>query len=96
MWVDNTTGYECNGRTHIDRSSAVLIARDEGINYVDSSEEHGQLVITAPGKSMAVGDRLEFIAPHVCTTANLHDHLIGVSDVVVDAVWPVEARDALQ
>ncbi len=72
------------------------IVREEGVNYVDYSEEHGHLEVTDLGQSIAVGDRLEFIVPHVCTTVNLHDHLIGISGGVVDAVWPVEARGALQ
>jgi 3-hydroxy-D-aspartate aldolase len=43
-----------------------------------------------------VGDRLEFIVPHVCTTINLHDTLIGVREGRVEAVWEVQGRGKVQ
>lgn len=64
--------------------------RDD-VEYVTSSEEHGWLD-TSDADGVEVGDRIEFIAPHVCTTINLHDAMVAVRDGVVEDVWPVEAR----
>ncbi|GAA0514088.1 D-serine deaminase, pyridoxal phosphate-dependent [Halorubrum aquaticum] len=65
--------------------------RDD-IEYVNASEEHGWLDTADVDGSLAVGDRIEFIVPHVCTTVNLHDMIIGVRDGRVEEFWPVQAR----
>lgn len=66
--------------------------RRDDVAYADYSEEHGHVDTSDSDASFAVGDRLEWIAPHVCPTINLHDTLIGVRDGVVEAVWNVQAR----
>jgi len=63
--------------------------RDD-ISYERASEEHGY-VDTSEG-TLEAGDRVEFITPHVCTTINLHDTLIGHRDGVVEEVWEIQAR----
>ncbi|GAB7094863.1 DSD1 family PLP-dependent enzyme [Halolamina litorea] len=65
--------------------------RDD-IEYVNASEEHGWIDTSDAEASFAVGDRLEFIVPHVCTTINLHDLLVGVRDGAVADLWEVQAR----
>lgn len=65
--------------------------RDD-VAYVNASEEHGWLDTTDSDDSIAVGDRIEFIVPHVCTTVNLHDTIIAVRDGHVEDLWPVQAR----
>ncbi|WP_066413971.1 alanine racemase [Halorubrum aethiopicum] len=65
--------------------------RDD-VEYVNASEEHGWLDTTDKDGSLAVGDRIEFIVPHVCTTVNLHDTIVGVREDRVEELWPVQAR----
>lgn len=65
--------------------------RDD-VEYVNYSEEHGWLDTGDADDPVEVGDRLEFIVPHVCTTVNLHDAMIGVRDGRVEEVWDVQAR----
>jgi D-serine deaminase-like pyridoxal phosphate-dependent protein len=65
--------------------------RDD-IEFIKLSEEHGWIDTTESNEEFSVGDRLEFIIPHVCTTINLHDSLIGLRDGVVENVWEVKAR----
>ena len=65
--------------------------RDD-IAYANASEEHGWIDTSDCEDEIEVGDRLEFIVPHVCTTINLHDHMIGVRDGEVVDVWDVQAR----
>jgi 3-hydroxy-D-aspartate aldolase len=62
------------------------------IDYANASEEHGWIDTSASDDSFAIGDRLEFITPHVCTTINLHDVLVGVRDGQVEELWEVQAR----
>jgi D-serine deaminase-like pyridoxal phosphate-dependent protein len=73
----------------IDGLAPVPKHRDD-VEYLRSSEEHGWLE-TEPN-AVEVGDRIEFVVPHVCTTINLHDTLVGVRDGRVEEVWEVAAR----
>ena len=46
-----------------------------------------------PGKSsLAVGDKLELVPSHGCTTINLHDRYYAVRKGKVEAVFPILAR----
>ncbi|AEN06925.1 alanine racemase [Halolamina sp.] len=65
--------------------------RDD-IEYANASEEHGWIDTSEAEETFEVGDRLEFIVPHVCTTINLHDLLVGVRDGRVEELWEVQAR----
>lgn len=65
--------------------------RDD-IAYFNASEEHGWIDTSESAKDFAVGDRIEFIIPHVCTTINLHDTLIGLRAGTVEEVWDVQGR----
>jgi D-serine deaminase-like pyridoxal phosphate-dependent protein len=64
--------------------------RDD-LTYYRASEEHGWVETSDPD-AVDVGDRVEFIVPHVCTTINLHDVLVGTRDGTVRDVWEVQAR----
>jgi D-serine deaminase-like pyridoxal phosphate-dependent protein len=64
--------------------------RDD-VEYVNASEEHGWLD-TSEADDVSVGDRIEFIVPHVCTTINLHDYFVGYRDGEVTDLWEVQAR----
>lgn len=65
--------------------------RDD-LHYFDASEEHGWVDTSEADDGFEVGDRVEFIPPHVCPTINLHDTLIGVRNSRVAEVWDVAAR----
>ena len=57
------------------------------------SEEHGRLrSLTGPCTDLQVGDLLEFIPGHGCTTVNLHDYLYVLRDGHLVEVWPIAAR----
>ena len=60
-----------------------------------SSEEH--LKITVPADSrLRVGDRLEIIPSHGCTTSNLYSEFIVHKEGGVTARWPIEGQGKLQ
>lgn len=67
------------------------MARREGLSYYSASEEHGWIRVD-DGVGVAVGDRVAFVPPHVCTTVNLHDTLVGVRDGRVEELWSVQGR----
>jgi D-serine deaminase-like pyridoxal phosphate-dependent protein len=62
-------------------------------NY--SSEEH--LKINVPETSgIRVGDRLEIIPSHGCTTSNLYPEFVVHRKGSVIARWPIEGRGQMQ
>lgn len=69
--------------------------RDD-LAYAGYSEEHGHIDVSECDVSFEVGDHIEFVAPHVCPTINLHDTLVGVRDGVVEEVWNVQARGKIR
>lgn len=75
----------------MDKPEHPVPKRRDDVSYANYSEEHGWLAVDE-GADLAVGDRLEFVVPHVCTTVNLHDTIVGVRDGRVEAVWDVSAR----
>jgi D-serine deaminase-like pyridoxal phosphate-dependent protein len=76
----------------MDTDRMPLPKRRDDLSYAGYSEEHGHLDVSECEDALEVGDRIEFVAPHVCPTINLHDTLVGVRDGVVEAVWSVQAR----
>lgn len=60
-----------------------------------SSEEHA--VVEVPQNSaIRVGDRIELIPSHGCTTSNLYPEFIVHENGVVRERWPIEGRGKLQ
>lgn len=57
------------------------------------SEEHGRLRSTrGPVTDLHLGDLLEFIPGHGCTTVNLHDQMYALRHGKVEAIWDIAAR----
>jgi D-serine deaminase-like pyridoxal phosphate-dependent protein len=63
----------------------------EGVRLVGLSEEHGTLRL-AQGGNLRIGDKIELIPSHCCTTVNLHEHYVGVRADTVEVVWGIPAR----
>jgi D-serine deaminase-like pyridoxal phosphate-dependent protein len=76
----------------MDTDRMPLAKHRDDVAYAGYSEEHGHIDTSESSDQFAVGDRMEFIAPHVCPTVNLHDTVLGVRDGVVEEVWNVQAR----
>ena len=55
------------------------------------SEEHGRLELQE-ASDLRVGDKIELIPSHGCTTINLNDRFYGLRDGRVEVVWPIAAR----
>jgi D-serine deaminase-like pyridoxal phosphate-dependent protein len=63
----------------------------EGAELVSLSEEHGKLKIPDSAR-LKVGDKIEIIPSHCCTTCNLHEQYYGVRRGKLEVVWPIAAR----
>ncbi len=66
-------------------------ARIERLN-----EEHGVVILPEGETGFELGDRVEVIPNHVCTSVNLHDRMIVVRDGAVVDEWRVDARGRVQ
>ena len=60
------------------------------------SEEHGNLNISRSTRQYRVGERLEIIPNHVCSTVNMHNQIYGVRGGRVESVWEVAGRGKVQ
>ncbi|MEM2875666.1 MAG: DSD1 family PLP-dependent enzyme [Candidatus Bathyarchaeia archaeon] len=56
------------------------------------SEEHIIVEVRREAKDLKVGDKVELIPSHCCTTVNLHDKYYGVRDGVLEVVWEIPGR----
>ncbi|SPE53580.1 D-threonine aldolase [Verrucomicrobia bacterium] len=69
------------------------IAGSEVISY--TSEEHTKINVPHDSK-IEIGDRIEIIPSHGCTTSNLYSEFVVHQDGLVRARWPIEGRGKLQ
>ncbi len=65
------------------------------LTYGFAGDEHGRIT-SKTGRSVKVGDRLEFIIPHCDPSVNLYDRIFAVRGEQVEAVWRVTARGMSQ
>lgn len=68
-----------------------LVLDPPGWQMTRLSEEHGYLERRG-GNRLAVGDKVELVPNHGCTTINLHDEYHVVRGGVLEAIWPISAR----
>ena len=73
-----------------------MIKTDPGAEVERLSEEHGNLNIEHSTRAYRVGERLEIIPNHVCSTVNMHDRIYGVRGERVEVVWEVAGRGKVQ
>lgn len=70
---------------------AVPKHRDD-LHYYNKSEEHGWIDTSEAETPLSVGDKIEFIVPHICTTINLHEYMIATRNGAVEDLFEVHAR----
>jgi len=68
----------------------------DGVIYNWAGDEHGRLDTSNASRDLRVGDRVEFIPPHVDPTVNLYDSIYALRGDRVEAVWPIAARGKSQ
>jgi D-serine deaminase-like pyridoxal phosphate-dependent protein len=98
--LSTVTSVPASGDYAIIDAGLKTITRDFGLPLVISppgwaltglSEEHGHLERRG-GEPLRVGDKVELVPNHGCTTINLHDEYHVVRRDVLEAVWPISAR----
>lgn len=66
------------------------------LSYTWAGDEHGRIDMRRATRRLAVGDRLEFRAPHCDPTVNLYDEIHALRGDHVDGVWAIAARGKSQ
>jgi D-serine deaminase-like pyridoxal phosphate-dependent protein len=64
--------------------------------YEWAGDEHGRVFLADSPRGLNVGDRVEFIPPHIDPTVNLYDYIYALRGDRVEAVWPISARGKSQ
>ena len=67
-----------------------------GATWLDFSEEHGEIALEGPAQELRIGDKIEVIPRHGCTTVNLYDRYHVLENGVLTDVWRVAARGRSQ
>ena len=67
-----------------------------GVEMTGLSEEHGTMRVSDEDISLNLGDKLEILPTHCCTTVNLHDRYYGIRNGIVESVWEIAARGKAQ
>ena len=70
--------------------------KKELLKPLELHEEHMCLELKAPHLKIKLGDKIEFIPSHICTTVNLHDKFYCLRRNEVKEVWDIEARGKFQ
>ena len=68
------------------------VKEDPAADIERLTEEHGHINVSQSDRRYTVGERLNVIPNHVCSTVNLHDEIYGVRGEQVETVWRVAAR----
>jgi D-serine deaminase-like pyridoxal phosphate-dependent protein len=67
-----------------------------GLKYIQASDEHGFVEIAAGAPAPALGEKLLLVPGHCDPTINLYDWYVCVRGGIVEDVWLIGARGALQ
>ena len=85
-----------DGHQAVDGRGFGMIKTDPDADVERLSEEHGNLNISRSTRTYRVGERLEIIPNHVCSTVNMHNQIYGVRGGRVESVWEVAGRGKVQ
>ncbi|MHB1355305.1 MAG: DSD1 family PLP-dependent enzyme [Anaerolineae bacterium] len=72
-----------------------VVIQPEGWELERLAEEHGFLR-RKDGKALVVGDMVELVPSHGCTTINLHNQFYVTRHNRLEAIWPISARGCIQ
>ena len=68
----------------------------DGARWLDFSEEHGELGLSGAAGALHVGDKIELVPRHGCTTTNLYDRFHVMRDGRLIHEWAVAGRGRSQ
>ena len=65
------------------------------LDFVRLSDEHGVIEARPGAAAPALGDKLMLVPGHCDPTVNLHDWYVCMRNGIVEALWPITARGAI-
>ncbi|MBI5877463.1 MAG: DSD1 family PLP-dependent enzyme [Chloroflexi bacterium] len=68
----------------------------EGATVLGLSEEHARVKLEGTARNLKIGDKIEVLPTHGCTTINLHDRFYVMEDDRLAAVWNIVGRGQSQ
>jgi D-serine deaminase-like pyridoxal phosphate-dependent protein len=67
-----------------------------GMRLLRLNEEHGILEVDTNRPQLKVGEQVELLPSHACTTVNLHDRYYVLRQGRLEAIWEIEGRGKVQ
>ncbi|OUS08152.1 alanine racemase [Rhodobacterales bacterium 52_120_T64] len=74
----------------VDSGLPTVYGRNDKVEYVKCSDEHG--VVADPDGVLSINEKLRLVPGHCDPTCNVHDWYVGVRGGKVETLWPVSAR----
>jgi D-serine deaminase-like pyridoxal phosphate-dependent protein len=84
------------GMKSLSTDNGLPICKEPGIVVSMLNEEHGHLRIETPDHPVSVGNKIEIVPSHGCTTIPLYDRYVVVRNDYVESVIDIRARGATQ
>jgi D-serine deaminase-like pyridoxal phosphate-dependent protein len=80
------------GRKGITRDQGMPELKDFPNSVINLHEEHCLVDMDEDVKSLDIGDKIQLLPSHCCTTVNLHEFYHCVRNGRVEAIWDIHAR----
>lgn len=84
------------GKKSLSTDEGLPVSKVPGIVVSKLNEEHGHLAIENPDHDLSIGDKIEIIPSHGCTTILLFDRYVIIRNDYVESVIEIHARGANQ
>jgi len=84
------------GMKSLSSDNGLPACTDPGITVSRLNEEHGHIKIESPERDLRVGDKIELIPSHGCTTIPFYDRYVVIRNDRVESVIEIHARGANQ
>jgi D-serine deaminase-like pyridoxal phosphate-dependent protein len=84
------------GMKSFSTDNGLPVCMEAGVTVSRLNEEHGHLKIETPERDFSVGDKIEIIPSHGCTTIPLYDRYVVVRNDCIESVMEIHARGASQ
>jgi len=82
------------GKKSLSVDEGLPVCRMAGVSVAKLNEEHGHLALADAGQALKVGEKVEIVPSHGCTTIPLYDRYVIVRGGRVESVAEIMARGA--
>lgn len=84
------------GKKSLSTDEGLPVCTTPGIDVFCLNEEHGHIRFENPDHPLKVGDKIEIVPSHGCTTIPLYDEYILLRNDIVVGIAPILARGAMR